>query len=1051
MGMRLGLDLGSTSLGWCLLGFSGGSPSYIVDCGVRIFPDGRDDKSKEPLAVSRRNARAMRRNRDRKIQRKKNLMKYLIDVGILPKDLDERKQLQTLNPYQIRAEAVEKKVPLYSLGRALIHISQRRGFKSNRKLDGKENDLSSMKLAIRDLETKLGEKTLGQYLYDRLNNKYGTRINVSSVGNKIEYNLFPTRKMYSDEVDLILKTQRDFHASVLSDDVIETIKDILFFQRDLKKPDVGYCRLIDGEKRARLAYPEVHYFRILQEVNNLEFQRLKGDEPSLSTEQRRQIIDSLLMCKKMTFSKMRTVIRAGRSLKFNLESDNRKDLKGDEICALLSSEDTFGDRWHTLSASEKRGIVNLLMDEPNHAKLLQSLQEKWGLTPEQAHCVSTLSLPEGYGHLSLEAIHNLIPHLEKGMKYADACKAAGYHHSDFRTGEVFDQLPYYGEILKDSVIGGSFHSKDDDNKEKFYGKITNPTVHIVLNQVQKLVNSIIEIYGQPDEIVVELARDLKQKPDDYKKDQTKNTKDNERINKELESLGVQKSYKNRMLFKLWEDLNADPTKRVCPFSGKQIAVHDIFSGEFEEEHLLPFSRSFNDSRSNKVLAHRDWNRKKKNMSPYEAFGHLPQWDEIIARAENLPANKKWRFSEDAWSRIEGEDGVIARMLNDTRYMSRIVKKYLSAVFDNEKGKNKVWSAPGQITALLRHQWGLNSLIDEDTVEKNREDHRHHAIDAFVIACCDRSIIQKISRVAHDVIENHALWEQRQKLVLDFDEPFSNAREALREKVRNMVISYRPDHGNAQKAIQAKIPYTTGALHQDTCYGYIAKGVKKDTLLLATRKPVDSFLNAKNIGEIADMTLRNKLLSYVADIKEGSKEWKEALLKFSQDTGTKRLRVHIEKSNDVMIPVRQPHDKGPEKTRGQIYKYYQGGNNYCADIYEILHGQKAGDWGCEIISNYDAHQHGFTPQWKKDHPTAKRVMRLQINDMVAYEERNQTIHARVKKMTGVYVYLRPHNIAKEEADKLSWQASAKQLKLKNARKISVDILGHVKDPYKKKAS
>lgn len=139
------------------------------------------------------------------------------------------------------------------------------------------------------------------------------------------------------------------------------------------------------------------------------------------------------------------------------------------------------------------------------------------------------------------------------------------------TGDIYDELPYYGEAMPKQAIGGTFAAADKADPEAYFGKINNPTVHIALNQVRKLVNELVKRYGHPAEIVVELARELKmgrQEKAEFEKMQSENTKDNERIEKELERIGVKNSYDNRMKYKLWEDLADDPVQRVCPFCGK---------------------------------------------------------------------------------------------------------------------------------------------------------------------------------------------------------------------------------------------------------------------------------------------------------------------------------------------------------------------------------------------------------------------------------------------------------------------------------------------------
>jgi CRISPR-associated endonuclease Csn1 len=1073
MKYRLGLDIGSTSLGWCVLALDkDGRPHALVDMGVRIFPDGRDDKSKEPLAVARRNARGMRRNLDRRDLRQKRLMKALIRYGLMPQDEEARKALETLDPYELRAEALHGKISPHHLGRALFHINQRRGFKSNRKTAARENEAGNMKTAIADLDGRImasGSKTLGEYLWMQKQESQPVRVRTRMVKNKAEYNFYPGREMYVKEVDAILSAQVKHHPE-LTDAAQEELKDIIFYQRPLKPPVVGKCRFENDALRIRKAHPLFQKFRILQDVNHLELDAYTEGDPSLLAEDRQKIVTALGDVRKLTFSKIRTLLKLGRSCKFNMETEARGELRGDDTAAILSDDKCFGERWKKLPVEAQEKIIALVFDEQDADELVFRLMADWDLDRDQAENVAAAHLEDGYASLSRKAIENILPGLEEGLTYDKAVKKAYPHHSDFRTGEVFERLPYYGEVLPASVIGGSYETKDADRPERFFGKINNPSVHIALNQVRKLVNAVIDRHGQPWEIVVELTRDLKEPVDDIKKFQSESKKDNDRINKELEKLGQRQNYRNRMLYKLWEDLAKDPAKRCCPFTGVQIAASDIFTGEFEEEHLLPFSRSFNDGRANKVLSSRTANREKGNKTPFEAFaGDAKRWNEILARVENLPSGKQWRFKEDAWEIAKGKgEDVIARMLNDTRYMSKVARQYLSAVFDNEKGKSRVYAIPGQMTALMRDKWGLNNLvadvwkrhldkifpdkpavvdnlIGEDDSQKNRGHHLHHAIDAFVVGCTDRGMLKRVSDAAHSLETKKELRDKRRKLVEDMPEPFEGFRSQIVGKLGNTVISYKPDHGGAGRAVHASHPYTVAALHEQTAYGLIGEGKKKGALVVATRKPVDSFTKLKQLEDIADPAIREDMKEALDGVKEGSAEWKSALAEFAETHGMRRVRVHIEKSANVMIDVKQPKDRGPHKTRGKAYKFYALGGNDHADIWCTDKGKDAGKWQCEVISNYHAHKKDFMPDWRRNNPTARLVMRLHINDMVAYEENGITKINKVKKMTGGLVYLRDHSIAVESADKLSWAASAGLLQNKNARKISVDILGRVKDP------
>ena len=1051
MTYRLAIDMGATSLGWCVLDLDeNNNPCGILDMGVRIFPDGREAKSKEPLAVGRRGTRGAGRRRDRYLGRRRRLMEYMIETGLMPKDERSRKELELKDPYYLRAKAAEEKVSLHELGRALFHINQRRGFKSNRKADSKSNESGAIKKAVAELEQAMmaeGVKTLGQYLHKKHQAGTGVLARPTTKGQKNEYDFYPARAMYEQEVDTILQKQREFHQD-LTDEICEELKRIIFYQRPLKPQPVGWCTFEPKEHRARLASPAVQTFRILQEVNNLEVDELSETDPRLSEEDRRKVINELQKKKEMKFNAIRKLLNYTDDVKFNLEAaENRDKLEGNSTNFLLGKQECFGDTWDNWSADQKEEVIKLLIEEPSHDVVVATLTSKYGLTEEQAEKASKAPLKDGHGRLSLKAINNILPYLEQGYQYPDACRLAGYHHSDFRTGEVHDKLPYYGEVLQSSVIGGSYEQEDKHNPELYYGKINNPTVHIALNQLRKLVNALIDVYGHPHEVAVELARDLKfgqQRLTEHNKRQKDNRERNERINAELETLGVSPNYQNRLKYKLWEELAEDPTKRCCPFTGKQIGVNDLFSDEFEIEHLLPFSRTFNDSPANKVVSHRSANRAKGNNSPFEAFGHTKEWDDILARAENLPPNKRWRFKENAWEIAKGEnEDLIARQLTDTQYMTRVAKKYMAHIVPQQKGEDRVYGIPGQLTSLLRAKWGLNNVLDDSLDEKDRSNHRHHAIDAFVVGCTTRGMLHAIAKEARKVETQAELYDKRHKLAEDFPDPFPGYRDQVKEIAGNMVISYKPDHGNARKA--AEKGDTVAGLHQETAYGLVGPGdPKKKTMIYVTRKPLDGFTKRKDIEAVADPVWKQRLLDAVTDTKDGSKEFKTALAEFADKENVRRLRVHVERHPDTMIPVYHPDEKG--KKDASAYKYYSLGGNYCAEIYEITHGKDAGKWGIEIISNFHAHQKDFNPQWKKDHPTARIVMRLQINDMVAYDEDGETKICRIKKMSTVgRIYLRDHRISTEEADKQSWGAFVKGLQDKNARKISVDILGRVKDP------
>ncbi|GAA4223248.1 hypothetical protein GGQ68_000825 [Sagittula marina] len=201
-----------------------------------------------------------------------------------------------------------------------------------------------------------------------------------------------------------------------------------------------------------------------------------------------------------------------------------------------------------------------------------------------------------------------------------------------------------------------------------------------------------------------------------------------------------------MLLRLSEELGPAIGPRCCPYTGAPITSAMVLNGDCDIDHILPYSRTLDDSFSNKTLSLKEANREKRNRAPHEAWGGEPtRWAAIESNLKNLSDGKKWRFGPDAMERCEGESDFLDRALVDTQYLSRKSRAYLDTLF-TEGGH--VWAVPGRMTEMLRRHWGVNSLLSDkehDAVKpKSRTDHRHHGIDA---AATDRSLINRIAKAA----------------------------------------------------------------------------------------------------------------------------------------------------------------------------------------------------------------------------------------------------------------------------------------------------------------
>jgi len=1047
---RLGIDLGTTSLGWCALKLESGKPSEILAVGVRIFSDGRNAKDKQPLAVTRRDARSHRRRIQRFKRRRRKLLNALIRHGLMPENELSSKSLQSLNPYEIRAKALDEKIHIHHLGRALFHINQRRGFLSNRKTGKKEkNELGAIRTGINRLKDELAKakaRTLGELLYLKqkivtplkeghsLNPPIRTKAQVR--GNSVAYAIYPERAMYRHEVEMLFESQKKYYPDLAN--AHSEIEDIIFFQRPLKKPIVGKCSLEPAEERIPKADPLFQSFRIHQTVNHLELRNAELAE-QFGLEQKKILKHKLRDQKSISFGGIRSAIwgRKARSENiFNFEGSKKDKIEGDITVTTLSDQKLFGPKWATLSSAEQAEVIKILVSESDEREVLRFLTDRFGFDEETASRISEADIEEGYCRLSRKAIEKLLPYLEKGLSYAEARQAAGYFDPETSREET---LPYYGKVLESAVLPPRLEpDREPENDEERYGKINNPTVHIGLNQLRKLVNALIERYGKPAEIVIELARDLKLSEEERRKidkEQRENQKKNELINDELDRLQIAKNYENRMIYKVWESLATGQEKRCCPYTGKTIGLHDLFNGEFEVDHIIPFAQSYNDGIRNKVVVHKSANRYKGNRTPSEAFGHNPEnydWQDIISRIEGHTPSKQWAFRADCLQKLQGaEKDLIARQLHDTQYLSRMAKKYLSAICSS----NNVWAIPGRFTAMLRNRWGLDAVLGNEG--KNRSDHRHHAIDAFIVACTSRGMLQAIAGAS-----NHKHWQEWRMTRMPDPMPQFDFMQ-FKKRILNIVVSHKPDHRISAKTLSRA--RTAGALHEETAMGR-AGPVVDGEIPLVQRVPLTSLEKLKHIEEIRDKTLRERLLKAVEGLAEKSNDWKSAVSKFGETYNIRSVRLLFLKTSGAVVGFSHPNQPNDP------YKYYALGNNYCAEIFCPNKGDSADKWQCEIIPMFWIHQKNYQPGWKKQYPTAKLVCRLFIHDMVCMETDGACEYYRVKLLSASdrKVEFIKHFAAQEDKkmpDLKPLRTTASNLQLKNLRKISVDILGTVKDPRK----
>ena len=1006
--------------------------------GVRVFPDGRVPRSKSSNAATRRVARGLRRQHHRYRMRRNKLMSLLVKHGLMPSDKATRKRLERSNPYKLRAKALDTRLPVHHVGRALFHLNQRRGFQSNRKTEQTKQsarDSGVIKEAAKRLDDKMKEadaRTLGEFLYSlrRKGASVRSRNLNPGQGRKPQYDFYPTRQIILDEFDQIWAAQAPNHPNVMTDDARRELRKIIEYQRPLEPQPVGKCTLDPASNdeddegfRCPWAHPLAQRFRIWQEVRNLRVEKTGRHSRPLSKQEGDKIAQLLIEQNTVTFNKIKTLLDL-RDTCFTVESERRTKLLGDQTAAKLAHKDFFGKAWRGMPLGRQIEILDQLLDDKQGDETIAKwLTRHAGTDRETAGRITSAFLPDGHCRHGLRAIKNILPRMEAGKDYHTAKTEA--YGPQVSTGELSPtgRLPYYGEWLKDHLTGTG---DPQDPKEKRWGRYPNPTVHIGLGQLRRVVNALIDDYGRPSQIVIEMTREFPLSGKgraDLEKDQAKNQSKNEERNKKLRELGHQRNYDNRLRLRLWEELNLqNALDRRCPFTGEVISLSRLFSDEVEVEHLIPYAISLDDSPANKVVCLRQANRVKAKQTPHKAFSQKQgwDWDSILRRADKLPKKKRWRFQPDALRKFEKQGGFLARQLNETGWLARLAKQYVSAIVS----PNNAWVTPGRLTGEIRARWRLNDLLPGPSVPdvKKRTDHRHHAIDALVVALTNSSLLNRMSS-AYD--------KQRSKIIVP--KPWDSLLDDLIARLAVMTVSHKPDHG------------VQGRLHEDTSYGIVQQPDMENGRHLVHR-PLKTFvdLTKNEIGRIRDKRLRALVLAHVRDQRALGNDLKLALRSFSERTdipglpnGIRRVRLLNPENPDALIEI-----------AGRNRAAYIPGENAFIDILETPEGK----WVGEAVNVFQANQDGYQPGWMSATQPPRFIMRVYKGDLVALDDECGRTILRIHWLepSADRLRLAPHNEAgnlqnrhNDPDDPFRWRMpSYNTLKSQNAACVRVDPLGRV---------
>jgi len=978
-GAVLGIDLGTNSIGWALIDENAGK---IVAAGVRVFPEGVDrDQQGGELSKNetRRTKRGSRRQTARRARRKRRLRELLISEGLFPEDSTLQDGLFQLDPYELRAKAIQEEITLYEVGRVLLHLNQRRGFKSNRKSDReREKETSKMLEEISQLQAEIGangHRTLGEHFHELRKNPH------ESVRGK-----HTRREMYENELAAIWSKQKEYHLDVLTDQLYQRVRDVLFYQRPLHpvRRLIGHCELEPKHPRCPRADRAAQRFRLLQEVNNLRMLDMTTGEDRPLTDQERQEIIAYLS-KSRTFDQIRKKLGLFESCKFNFERGERDKMLGMETDAALANRNLFGKRWYDLPEPMKDRIVDALLHEEDEERLISTAVKEWEVDREVAELLSGVNLPKGYMSYSREAIEKLLPHLVKGLPLMStddspsALMEAGYLRPDQRKLKTRKYLPKPPDLL-------------------------NPIVMQALHEVRRLVNAIIREYGKPGRIHIELAREVKGSLQRRRETTIRNREreqERERAAAEIQEMGYNKSREAIDRYLLWKE-----QEQMCVYSGRSISLAQLFGGEVEIDHILPRGRSLDNSFANRVLSFRFANAEKGDRTPYEwlAESDPDRYDEVMQRVRRLPYGKRRKFAQ---KNVE-LDGFIERQLRDTADISQMVAKYVRCLGSD------VICTKGQVTAELRQLWGLNTVLNPVWEgHKYRDDHRHHAIDAIVVALTSRSRLQRLARSR----KRSATPDERQ-----YPPPWEGFRNEVDEVINGIYVSHR---------VQRKVK---GPLHEETIYGPTPDAGK-----FVYRKRLED-LTPKMVSQIRDPAIREivvqRLREHGIEPGKGGKipksVWEEPL---TMPSGVPIKKVRLIKMDKSIQPI-----------RGGTACVKSGSNHHIC-VFEYDEGQSVRK-DAVFVSMLEAAQRARDkePVVRRTHPgipEARFCFSLGANEMLLmeHEGKEDLYRYETAASTTQQMWFRHHTFAGKSADKRG--QITKRPSTLNARKVIIDRLGRLR--------
>jgi CRISPR-associated endonuclease Csn1 len=909
----LGLDIGIASVGWCLLG-----ENRIIDLGVRAFDKAETAKEGDPLNLTRRMARLARHRLAQRAWRLKKLTRELKRQGLIDSQQFFVETPAQTSPWQLRVAGLERKLESDEWARVIYHLCKHRGFHWVSRAEEKQ--------AEDDAKSEGGKVKQGLAGTRRLMEENGYRSVAEMVlaefpeaqrNKQGEYTKALSRVLLGNELSKLFALQRQFGNPLASPELEAAIlgngdrKSGLFWQQ---KPPLsgaallkmlGKCTFEKGEYRAPKASFTAERHVWLTRLNNLRIV-FDGETRPLNEQERALALPlPYKQASELTYKQLHDALVKGGLLPKSFEfaglrpAKEGKDPKSEKLIKLPAWQELrttlkaagLETEWEGLAGAACCGqpeildeiarVLSVYKDDdeartelnrlplPNREKMVEALLD---IRFDKFHA------------LSLKALRKIVPFMEQGQRYDEACVSVGYHHSQLFAADGEKEL--YLPPLYDQARG---HLPGEEGKMIFSERIDreitggiprNPVVLRALNQARKVVNAIVRRYGSPMTVNIEMARDLSRPLDErnkIKKEQDEYRARNER-DKALftEEFGQAPKGGEFEKFRLYREQLGK-----CAYSLEALDLDRLLeAGYVEIDHALPYSRSFDDSKNNKVLVLAKENRNKGNRTPYEYLGgaeNSPRWLQFVSFVESTKAYrlaKRSRLLRKDFGVKEAEE-FKERNLNDTRYICKFFKNYVERYLKLAEGSDakRCVVLSGQMTAFLRTRWGIHKIRSESD--------RHHALDAAVVAACTHGMVKRLA----DYAQNRELSQIRGGFIdvstgeivgkQHFPEPWPHFHHELEARLKiddpNLLREEMAHLGSydeesleqlrplfVSRAVQRR---NGGAAHKDTIYGQPEKMRENGSVI--QKVPLSS-LTLKDLDKLVDPHRNERLYSAIRE-------------------------------------------------------------------------------------------------------------------------------------------------------------------------------------------